>query len=248
MSPSKARRTRVKSRRVRGDRTKARILDAAERLFAESGYDGVSLRALAEEADAQLALIHYHFGNKLDVYRAVWARWFPPVDMSKPTPGRPELPPDQPLESNVRRFVEWFFAPLITLFQTPRGRHILTILGREISDPKEAGRGILRIYLDPRVALLVDEIHTLMPRLTKGEVSLAYNMMAGIANSVFVNHARISRMSNRALKIKDMVESLPDVIAFVIGGWMNIYNQSTSRGSQGAESGRSLKRTLIKAD
>jgi AcrR family transcriptional regulator len=44
-----------------------RILASAERLFADHGFDGVSMREIAANAKAQLALIHYHFGTKLNV-------------------------------------------------------------------------------------------------------------------------------------------------------------------------------------
>jgi len=222
------RKSRGKSR-IRGDRTKSRILDAAERQFAKHGYDGVSLRALAAAADAQLALIHYHFGSKLDLYRAVWARWLTPFDLSKPSPVRPELPAGVPLEANVRTFVDRFFEPLIRLMQTPRGRHLLTILGREMSDPKATARGVLKLYVDPRLKLLVGDIQRLMPSLTAGEVSLGYNMMAGIATSVLVNHARIMRTSRGVSTVDDLLKSLPAVITFVVGGWLGIHQMGVGK-------------------
>jgi DNA-binding transcriptional regulator YbjK len=40
----------------------ALVLDAAERSFAESGFDGVSLRTITERAGVDLALANYHFG------------------------------------------------------------------------------------------------------------------------------------------------------------------------------------------
>ncbi len=52
--------------------TKERILDAAERAFAEKGIDGASLRFITGEAGANLGSIHYYFGSKevlvLDVF------------------------------------------------------------------------------------------------------------------------------------------------------------------------------------
>jgi AcrR family transcriptional regulator len=51
-----------------------RILDAAEALFAEHGYDGVTLRRIAREAGVDVALASYHFGKKLDLFEAVFTR------------------------------------------------------------------------------------------------------------------------------------------------------------------------------
>ena len=46
------------------DRTRARILDAAERLYAERGFADVTLRDIVAEANVNLAAVNYHFGSK----------------------------------------------------------------------------------------------------------------------------------------------------------------------------------------
>lgn len=50
------------------------IMDAAERLFALHGRDGVTLKAIAAAAGVDTALIHYYFGDKDGVFRKVFAR------------------------------------------------------------------------------------------------------------------------------------------------------------------------------
>ena len=58
----------------RGDTTRLSILDAAERCFAEGGFDGVSLRTITDVAGVDLALVNYHFGSKDNLLREVIAR------------------------------------------------------------------------------------------------------------------------------------------------------------------------------
>src|ERR1700733_3014619 len=58
----------------RGDTTRLSILAAAERCFAEGGFDGVSLRTITEVAGVDLALVNYHFGSKDNLLREVIAR------------------------------------------------------------------------------------------------------------------------------------------------------------------------------
>ena len=55
----------------RGEDTRRRILDAALPAFARDGYEGVSTRALAEQAGVNLPAIQYYFGSKEGLYRAV---------------------------------------------------------------------------------------------------------------------------------------------------------------------------------
>jgi Bacterial regulatory proteins, tetR family len=45
--------------------TKARILDSAERLFAERGYTATTVRDITSEAEVNFAAVHYHFTRKI---------------------------------------------------------------------------------------------------------------------------------------------------------------------------------------
>ena len=62
----------------------ARILGAGERVFARTGLSGATMAAIADEAVLPKANLHYYFGSKLDLYRAVLARtlhdWLAPLD------------------------------------------------------------------------------------------------------------------------------------------------------------------------
>jgi AcrR family transcriptional regulator len=51
--------------------TRARLLDAATRLFAEQGFKRVTVRAICRAAHANVAAVNYHFRNKLGLYREV---------------------------------------------------------------------------------------------------------------------------------------------------------------------------------
>ena len=54
--------------------TQDRILNASESLFADFGFDGVSLRRITQHAGVELALANYHFGPKKDLFLAVIRR------------------------------------------------------------------------------------------------------------------------------------------------------------------------------
>ena len=63
--------------------TVERLLDAAERLFGELGYDGVGMRALAEEAKVNLGAATYHFGSKEALYIETFMRRFRPTNAER---------------------------------------------------------------------------------------------------------------------------------------------------------------------
>ena len=56
------------------EQTRERILDAAEALFADGGYEGTSIRDIADAARIGIAVVAYHFGPKEDLFDAVIAR------------------------------------------------------------------------------------------------------------------------------------------------------------------------------
>jgi len=54
--------------------TPARILDAAEDLFAEQGYGAASTREIARRAGVPFGALHYHWGSKKQLWEAVFKR------------------------------------------------------------------------------------------------------------------------------------------------------------------------------
>ena len=57
-------------------KTAQRILDAADELFGERGYDGASVRDIARRAGVKKALVFYHFGSKGALFEAVLERFY----------------------------------------------------------------------------------------------------------------------------------------------------------------------------
>ena len=70
-------------RKSRGPKTlkvdTARLLDAAQQVFSQSGMGGASIRAIAKEAGCDPALIYYHFDSKEAMFLALLERKLPPV-------------------------------------------------------------------------------------------------------------------------------------------------------------------------
>ena len=63
--------------------TKTRILDAAEALFMEHGFEATSLRQLTSTAGVNLASVNYHFGSKEELFTAVLTRRLDPMNQER---------------------------------------------------------------------------------------------------------------------------------------------------------------------
>lgn len=66
-------------KQTKGERTASRILDVAEDLFARQGYDGTSLRQIADAAELKEPGIYNHFSGKQGLYEAVLFRALNPM-------------------------------------------------------------------------------------------------------------------------------------------------------------------------
>src|SRR5206468_1307565 len=111
---STVRRARGRPRRAHDSRaTRKSLLNAAAALFAARGFDGVSVAEVARLAGANKALINYHFGGKLQLYRTIVREMFAEL-LSRLEPMRSDpRPPDQLLRELIARGVrERVFRPV----------------------------------------------------------------------------------------------------------------------------------------
>ena len=60
--------------------TRTCLIDAAERVFAERGFEAATVRVITSEAQANIAAAHYHFGSKEALLRAVLDRYIVPLN------------------------------------------------------------------------------------------------------------------------------------------------------------------------
>src|SRR5688572_31140602 len=63
--------------------TRTRILDAAEELFMQHGFEGTSMRQLTSRAGVNLAAVNYHFGSKDALIEAVFRRRLDPMNTAR---------------------------------------------------------------------------------------------------------------------------------------------------------------------
>jgi AcrR family transcriptional regulator len=120
--------------------TRDAILASARRLFAERGFDGVSMRAIAADADVDPALVHHYFDGKERLFVAALEL---PIDPSVAIPG--VIGGD--LAGAGARLVGFF----LSVWDDPATRAPLeAILRSAVTDPEaRVARPLARIVLQP---------------------------------------------------------------------------------------------------
>ena len=84
--------------------TRERILEAADRLFGELGFDATATRLIAERCGVNKALIHYHFGNKQRLFDAVLDRYYERLGEAL----RPLLAEGMPLRERLMTLIDGY--------------------------------------------------------------------------------------------------------------------------------------------
>jgi AcrR family transcriptional regulator len=188
--------------------TRARVLDAATRLFAERGFHGTTVRDIATAARANVASGHYHFGSKRDLYVEVLRAAFADVrrllerggvqvtDAALDRMTRPEL--ERLLETRVRLM-------LANLLGPPPSVHS-TLMMREMLDPSDALPIVVTEFIEPMVAEAASVVRRLAPALDDETVTWCVASLMG--------QALFYRMTRPAtLRMFGLVEFTPPFIA-----------------------------------
>ncbi|MBE1535696.1 TetR/AcrR family transcriptional regulator [Actinomadura algeriensis] len=117
--------------------TRERLLDAAERLYAERGVDAVSLREIVQAAGVRNATaVQYHFGDRAGMVRALFARHAPEVEARRHALlDACETGGDGGQEGAVRALAGALVRPLTARLADPSGRAFLQIWADVLNRP-----------------------------------------------------------------------------------------------------------------
>ncbi|MBU0675439.1 MAG: TetR family transcriptional regulator [Proteobacteria bacterium] len=160
--------------------TKNKILDVAEKLFAEAGYKATSLRAITSMAGVNLAAVNYHFGSKEGLISAVIERRLVPLNKSRLEQLHRVLveAADQSLQANVviRAFVE----PTLMFTETlPSGKNFLTLVGRALAEPDETVRKIFIHNMQEVMTVMREALGRSLPDLPSDVLFWRLNFLIG---------------------------------------------------------------------
>lgn len=205
--------------------TKNKILDAAENLFADKGFNGTSLREITSQAEVNLAAVNYHFGSKKELIKAVMSRY-----MNELSP-RLESALIQVYDGDKPTLVEVFSAfidPLLSLndFKNNGTSNFLQLLGRGYTD----SQGFLRWFLTTQYPGVIDNfvlaVQKAYPELTAEEMFWRLHFTMGTvvftmsSSDALIDIAKSDFEKN--LQISDVISNVIPYVAAGVGAPMPI--------------------------
>jgi AcrR family transcriptional regulator len=155
--------------------TRTRILDAAEELFMQHGFEATSMRQLTAKAGVNLAAVNYHFGSKDALIEAVFRRRLDPMNVARIA----EL--DKLESPSPEAIIRAFIGPGLRLLEDAKGggRNFVRLLGRAYTEPNKAVRQLIGQMYAPAMQRYKSALERALPQLPREELVWRMYFMFG---------------------------------------------------------------------
>lgn len=194
--------------------TKTLILDAAEALFAEHGFDGVSIRDITAKAGVRLALVNYHFGTKEGLLEQVIARRADTLSRRR----EDALAEIDLATAGVETLIEAFVQPYVDLIL--HGGPGWRSYSRLISQIGPTGRwaALSRRYFDPTAKTFIDALSAILPGAARLALVRAFAFAISTMVAAFAGSKRVEGLSDNKLVASDISATCRALVPFLAGG------------------------------
>jgi AcrR family transcriptional regulator len=196
-----------------------KILDAAEALFAERGFNGVSLKDISQAAEVDTGLLHYYFQTKAGLFQAVIARRADLVnDLRRASMRAYEESAGEALtvEGAVRAYLDPTFE-----FARHGGRshrNYLLIVSQLNSAPAGSIPGAEVTPFDPVVQIFIDLLRKASPGSSEADLYWFYHMLSGAITLTWAQTGRIDKLSGGACRSADFPTIAEEMIKIFAHG------------------------------
>lgn len=203
------------TRKDRREATCAKILYAAERMFGAWGYDGVSVRKIACEADVELSLLLYHFKSKDELYRAVFEKSARAILERRHEALAAVLATEAPTCRDVLMALcdSWLSLAADGLI------HLTQVFERTMLRHADSQIAIIKEFVDPGSSLFIDALARAAPNASIDDIHRCYHLFAGALVHVMIDQARIERLSGADVAdTRKMMALMADLISARLAG------------------------------
>ncbi len=192
-----------------------RLLDAGERLFAAHGWQVVSIRTLAAEADVTLSALNYHFGEKENLLAEIFAARAAPIAAERlrllgiiEAKGAPTL----------EAIVQAFLRPALTVDTQFGGAPFVKLRARLATEPEAFSRRILARAFDQSSGAFIAALQAVLPDLPAADLAWRFHFLLGTMFYTMANPGRIQSLTGGACDPGDTELALAHLVPFVAAG------------------------------
>jgi AcrR family transcriptional regulator len=190
--------------------TKSKILDAAEKLFGEKGFDSTSLRDITAEAQVNLAAVNYHFQSKESLIDAVIARRIEPVNRK-----RLEMLDKAGPNPTLEQILASFLQPVLEL----NASNVAPLVGRFLAEPRQFFERVYKKHIQPVSQRFQEELAKALPDLQPDERLWRLYFSAGVMTHLMSWSPVLPELSGGLCDATDRQALVERAIAFLAAGF-----------------------------
>ena len=204
------------------DDTQKSILDAAEELLAELGFAAMSMRGLTTKAHVNLAAVHYHFGSKEDLVKAVMRRRVAPVNTERlQRLDAIELAERESGTSpDARAIIHAFLEPALAIAKQEGGTRACAMFGRLLAEVPP----FLREWMVEQFGEIVDRfgraLHRAAPHVPEAEALWRLHFLVGSMTHTMLHGPMLAAVTNGRCDPSDHELLLERMVTFATAGVM----------------------------
>jgi AcrR family transcriptional regulator len=221
MSSTRKKTTKAKDR----PGTRERLLDAGERLFAEFGYHGVSVRDIAHGAETPLGLATYYFGTKEELFRQVVLRRADEHVVGIAASLRAITESAAPAGPTIEQLIHAWFTPMVekAVRGSPGWRSYMHLIARASSlRQTESFLQPLNERYDPVRSAFVDLAARAMPGTSRETLFWATHFLNAAIISLLMEAGSIDRISEGLCRSSDLEGALQRMAPFFAAGFRQL--------------------------
>lgn len=195
-----------------------RLMDASEHLFAEHGWNAVSIRTIATAAGVNLAALHYHFGSKEQLLSEIFTARARPIAEE-----RLRLLAEIDLDNapSLERILEAFLRPALTVGADERfgGRAFVKLRARLATEPETVSRRILSDAFDESSGEFLRALAFALPDLPQADLEWRFHFMLGTMFYTMADAGRIQSLTDGRCDPGRVEDALAHIIPFLAAGF-----------------------------
>lgn len=197
-----------------------RVIDAAEILFAEHGYNGVSIRMIARAAASNIAAISYHFGDKAGLFRAIFERRVRPISEQRTKALEAALACGAVGPADLEALIRSFVAPSVRMIRGDAGaQHFRRLAGRASTDPTPEVRQTIHEVYDAVALRFVEVLRQACPDLPEREFYWRLNFLYGAMLYTNADTGRVQHLAGGGFDSADAEAGIDAMVRFLVAGF-----------------------------
>jgi len=204
------------------EKTRGQIVEAAEQIFAEKGFRAMTLRAVTESAQVNLAAVNYHFGSKANLMRAVIERRVNPINKARIERLDACIAEHSPKPVPLEQIFEALFRPFFDHAMSKKGpdRAFIQMVGRAMTEPADFMRNMHKEFFAELSKRFLQELKRSCPQLAEQDLHRRFFLSVNTMLGTMTEQARLENISGGKLSGSDLDKVCDELTAFVVAGFM----------------------------